>query len=45
MSIFFALLIIAFVLALLAAIGVPAGRIGLFPLAFAVYLLALILQK
>jgi hypothetical protein len=45
MSIFFALIIVAFVLSLLAAIGVPAGRISLFPLAFAVYMLALILTK
>jgi len=45
MSIFFALIIVAFVLSLLSAIGVPAGRISLFPLAFAVYMLALILTK
>lgn len=34
------LLIISFVLALLAACGVAAGRVGLFPLAFAIYVLA-----
>jgi hypothetical protein len=34
------LLIVAFVLALLAAFGVSAGRVGLFPLAFAVFILA-----
>lgn len=43
MSLFLILVIVAFVLALIAAIGVP-SRIGLLPLAFAVYMLAILLQ-
>ena len=43
MSIFLVLIIVAFVLALLAAINVPSTHVQLFPLAFAVYMLALLL--
>jgi hypothetical protein len=43
MSLFLILIVIALILALMAAVNVP-SRIGLFPLAFAVFLLAIILQ-
>ena len=43
MSIFIILILIAFVLALIAAFNVP-SRVGLFPLAFAVFMLAILLQ-
>lgn len=33
-------LIVAFILALLVAFGVPSGRVAFFPLAFAFYVLA-----
>ena len=43
MTLVLLLLIIAFVLALIAAIGV-ATRVGLFPLAFAIYVLVAIIR-
>jgi len=43
MSLYFVCIIVALILAILAAIPVP-SRIGLFPLAFACFMLALILQ-
>lgn len=39
------LMIAALVLALLAALGVPSGRFGLFPAAFACFILALLIGR
>lgn len=43
MSLYFVCIIVALILSILAAVPVP-SRVGLFPLAFAFFMLALILQ-
>lgn len=42
MSLFTVFVVVALVLAILAALGVPSSRVGLFPLALAFYMLALL---
>lgn len=45
MTIAFACLIVSLVLACLAAASVPSGRVGLFPAAFAFFVLSLLVGK